>query len=396
MHDPLTNVVVGVMGSVQDLTERKQLEEQLLQAQKLEALARLSGGIAHDFNNLLAVVMGSISLLTESATTDEARQCCQAIHEAAERGAELTRSLLVFARRDTGSARVVNLGSVVRDALPMLVRAVGPHHNVLLEHVEALSVSIDPGQAQLLLLNLVINARDAMNPGGPIRINLHELNNIEGNALPRELSARAYARLCVTDSGVGIPPEVMSRLFEPFFTTKARGAGTGLGLAACHGIVQHAEGAIHVSSIVGKGSTFSIYLPLASRPESASDSTSVRHSPGGTELILLVEDEKRLQLVLARALRERGYTVVQADSAEQALAELEKARFDLVLSDVVLPGMAGTELVPIVRERWPRMAILLMSGYPGTAAMPAGIMSLPKPFTIDRLAMHVRQALDMA
>jgi two-component system cell cycle sensor histidine kinase/response regulator CckA len=396
MRDPITGVVGAVMGSVQDITERKQLEEQLLQAQKLEALARLSGGIAHDFNNLLAVVMGSISLLSERAHTDEARACCAAIQEAAERGAELTRSLLVFARRDTGSPRVVNLSDVVRDALPMLVRAVGPHHHVVLEDVEPLSVSIDPGQAQLLLLNLAINARDAMGPGGTIRLSMHELHNVEGSTLPRELSAHAYARLCVTDNGAGIPPEVMPRLFEPFFTTKARGAGTGLGLAACHGIVQHAGGAIHVSSVVGQGSTFSIYLPLSARQESAPDSARVRHSPGGTERILVVEDEKRLQLVLARALRDRGYSVVHADSAEQALAELENAAFDLILSDVVLPGIDGTELVPMVRQRWPHTAIILMSGYPGTAAVPADILLLSKPFTIDRLAMHVRQALDHA
>lgn len=394
MRDPLTGAVVAIMGSVQDITERKQLEEQLLQAQKLEALARLSGGIAHDFNNLLAVVMGSISLLAERAHDHETRLCCDAIQEAAERGAELTRSLLVFARRDTGTPRVVNLGDVVRDALPMLVRGVGPHHNVLLEHVEPLSVSIDPGQAQLLLLNLAINARDAMSPGGTIRLTIHELNNVEGSALPRELAAPAYARLCVTDNGAGISPDVMPRLFEPFFTTKARGAGTGLGLAACHGIVQHAGGAIHVSSVVGQGSTFSIYLPLASQHESIAESARVRHSPGGTERILIVEDEKRLQFLLARALRDRGYTVVPADSAEQALAELERAAFDLILSDIVLPGLDGTELVPIVRKRWPRVAIVLMSGYPGAASLPAGILSLPKPFTIDRLAMHVRQALD--
>ncbi len=395
--DPATGTIVKIMGGVQDITERKRLEQQLLQAQKLEAVARLSGGVAHDFNNLLTVVMGSLAVLRAEAQSDAARECCQAIMEAANRGAELTQSLLLFARRDAGVPHLVNLGEVVRDAVPMLARAVGRGITVTLDggHVSA-PVRIDPGQAQLLLLNLAVNARDAMPAGGTLRLALQRSTEDASAGLPAELSAGAYARLAVVDEGEGIAPDVISKVFEPFFTTKPHGKGTGLGLAACHGIVQHARGAIEVTSVVGQGTTFTIFLPLVLATPVLPVSSRAVHSPGGTERLLLVEDEPQLQRIFAQVLRDRGYTVLTADSAEDALEVLERETVALLISDVVLPGIHGTELARRARARWPDMLILLTSGYAGAAVMPDGVPLLAKPFTVDRLAHSVRDVLDGA
>lgn len=393
VRDAATGAVTRLVGGVQDITERKTLEEQLLQAQKLEALARLSGGIAHDFNNLLAVILSAIDVIGAQASTPEARECCDAIVEATERGAELTRSLLVFARRDVGSPRVVSLGDVVREALPLLSRAVGPNVRVVFdgERGGPHHVRLDPGQAQLVLLNLAVNARDAMPDGGSLRLHL---GPDDGAPRPPELTAGRYARLTVADDGAGIPPDLMRRVFEPFFTTKPPGKGTGLGLSACHGIVTHAGGAIQVESTVGRGTTFTMTLPLAAPAPSEATRSRTRHSPGGTERVLVVEDEATLLHMLTRALRDRGYAVCGVGSAEAALTALEGGTFDLVLSDVALPGLAGTELAHIVRARWPATALLLMSGHAATAPLPDAVLVLSKPFTTERLASQVRDTLD--
>ena len=397
VRDAASGAVVRVVGGVQDITERKALEEQLFQAQKLEALARLSGGIAHDFNNLLAVIMGSVAVLEGQATSPEARECCGAILEATERGAELTRSLLMFARRDAGSPRVVALGDVVREAMPLLGRAVGPSVRVVFDGVRGgpHRVRIDPGQAQLLLLNLVVNARDAMPSGGAVHL---AVSDDDDARRPPELSAGPYARLTVTDGGEGIPPELVRRVFEPFFTTKPPGKGTGLGLSACHGIVTHAGGAIHVESAVGRGTTFVVYLPLAARAGEAeeADPSRTRHSPGGTERVLVVEDEASLLRVLTRALQDRGYAVRGVGSAEEALEALAEASFDLIVSDLALPGLSGADLAHAARERWPSVGLVLMSGHPGAALLPEGVALLAKPFTAERLASQVRETLDAA
>ncbi len=395
VSDPATGKLLKLMGGVQDITDRKRLEEQLSQAQKLEAVARLSGGIAHDFNNLLSVIMGSVALLQHEAQTEDAKESCEAILEASQRAAELTRSLLVFAGRDAGTPQLVNLVDVVRESLPMLTRAVGPRMTIEFDSPPAdAQVRIDRGQAQLLLLNLSVNARDAMPQGGTIRVSLASGLFGAQDGLPAELVPGSYARLSIEDHGDGIAPAVMSRLFEPFFTTKGQGKGTGMGLAACHGIVQYAGGAIGVTSAPGKGATFAIFLPLVSGNGAVATASHARVSPGGTETILLIEDEKQLQRILMRMLSDRGYVVTGADSAEAALTLLETARFDLLVSDVVLPGMHGTELARLARVRWPDMRVLLTSGYTGNEPIPDGIPLLPKPFTADRLANRVREILD--
>jgi PAS domain S-box-containing protein len=372
--DPVSGKVVRLMGGVQDITERKRLEEQLLQAQKLEAVARLSGGIAHDFNNLLSVIMGSVAMLEMEVKSDSARESCNAIMEASVRGADLTRAMLVFSRRDAGTPRLVNLAEVVRDAMPMLARAVGPRISWKLVGGDApVLVRIDAGQAQLLLLNLAINARDAMPDGGCITIALHSQTYGSGDELPGELDHGPYVRVSISDEGVGIAPEILSRVFEPFFTTKAHGKGTGLGLAACQNVVGHANGAIQVKSLVGKGTTFTIFLPLCSGEKSKTITSLAHHSPGGMERILLVEDEKPLQDILVRNLRDRGYTVTSVDSAEDAIIKIGSEPFALLITDLVLPRMHGSELVRQARIIQPNLLVLCISGYPGDVDLPKDI-----------------------
>jgi PAS domain S-box-containing protein len=393
--DPATGRVARLMGGVQDITERKRLEEQLLQAQKLEAVARLSGSIAHDFNNLLSVVMGSLAALDVEVKSVEGRQSCEAILEAAKRGAELVRSLLMFARRDYGTPKVVDLRTVVRAAQPLLTRAVGRSVTISLDVDGAggapVHVRIDPGQAQLLLLNLATNARDAMPSGGEIRFAVRCRAADDQGARPAELPAGRYALLTVSDQGSGIAPEAMGRIFEPFFTTKPLGKGTGLGLAACHGIVRHAGGAIEVKSALGVGTTFTIHLPLVD--EGAPAASPVRSSVGGSERVLLVEDEPALQRLMLRSLREHGYATLAADSAEAALELLAREPVALLISDVGLPGASGSELAARVRESWPQTRILLVSGNAGAAELPEEVPFLPKPFTMDRLLQSVRDVL---
>jgi two-component system, cell cycle sensor histidine kinase and response regulator CckA len=395
LMDPSTGQVIKLMGGVQDITERKRLEEQLLQAQKLAAVARLSGGIAHDFNNLLSVIMGSVAMLEHEVQTAEGRESCAAIVEAASRGAELTRSLLAFARKDVGSPQLVDLSRVIADAVPMLSRAVGPKVVVSVSRdVSPAPVRIDPGQAQLMLLNLAVNAGHAMPDGGTLRIDVSAGHFGVAEGLPSELSPGAWARLSVADEGSGIAPDVLPRIFEPFFTTKAAGQGTGLGLSACHGIVQAANGSIEVASTLGKGTTFTIYLPLLHTRSPDASPGRARHSPGGTERILIVEDEKLLQRVFVRSLSELGYDVRAASSAEEALTMLASESFALLVSDIVLPGMHGTELVKEAHLKWPAMGTLLMSGYSGATEHPEGVTLLAKPFTMERLASQVRATLD--
>ncbi|HEY5947371.1 MAG TPA: PAS domain-containing protein [Kofleriaceae bacterium] len=390
--DLATGEVTKLMGGVQDITERKRLEAQLAQAQKLEAVARLSGGIAHDFNNLLTVMLGSVAMIEREVSTPLGRESCDAIVQAARRGAELVRSLLLFARRNTGAPEVVDLREVVKSAQPMLSRVVRSDIVIELAIESARApVHIDPGEAQLVLLNLAVNAHDAMPQGGSLRIGVRNVTLAAGEGLPAELEPGRYVELSVEDTGEGIPPEAMAHIFEPFFTTKPIGKGTGLGLAACHGVVQQAGGAIRVRSERGRGTCFSIMLPLVENVSTSPSPALVQ--TGGSERILLVEDEKMLQRLFARSLREHGYDVLVADTAEQALPYVEDGGISLLLSDVVLPGMHGTVLAERARARWPALKVLLMSGYTSSPSA-ADVSLLRKPFTVERLLKTIRDLLD--
>jgi CheY-like chemotaxis protein len=300
----------------------------------------------------------------------------------------------MFARRNTGEPQLVDLVAIIKSAQPMLVRALGSEVALTLTLDAApVHVYIDPGQVQLLLLNLAVNARDAMPGGGSFRVAAQPVTLEAGAGLPAELEPGRYVELTVEDTGAGIPPEAMAHIFETFFTTKPVGQGTGLGLAACHGIVRNAGGAIRVKSELMRGTCFSILLPLAEHVSTAPRTVQIQ--TGGSERILLVEDEKMLQRLFARTLREHGYDVIVADTAEQALTHLEQGGVSLLLSDVVLPGIHGTALAAQVRERWPEIRILLMSGYMGDAPS-ADVALLPKPFTLERLLGSIRDLLDGA
>ncbi len=393
--------VLRIVGGVQDITERRHLEEQVRQSQKMEALARLAGGVAHDFNNLLTVIFSGVTLLKMSRSSERDVDALEAITVSAERAAELTRSLLALGRRQLTVARAMSLADAVAAARPLLVKPVG---QVPLEIDPAASctVRVDVGQLQLVLLNLVVNARDASQPGEAIRVVAREVEFASTSRdRPAELPPGRYGAIDVIDSGSGIASDVLPRIFEPFFTTKAPGQGTGLGLAISHGIVAQLGGALAVRSRVGQGTTFTVFLPVttdAVTPREVDPARLVR--PGGHERILLVEDEPRLRSLCARTLRDYGYSVLEAGSAEEALT-LDADGVALLVSDVRMPGMDGLTLAKTLGARHPALRVLLISGYAAsddvTTDVAAGsVPFLAKPFTPEGLARRVRELLDRA
>ena len=395
---------VRIVGGVQDITERRRLEEQVRQSQKMEALARLAGGVAHDFNNLLTVIFGGVGLLQLSPHADRDAEAVEAIVTSAERAAELTRALLALGRRQLTVARPMPLADALVAAKPLLEKSVGGAR-LEVENLARCTVRVDVGQLQLVLLNLVVNARDASKPGDVIRLVSREVTLDAGSpGRPAELAPGRYGAVEVVDSGGGIPPEVLPRIFEPFFTTKPAGQGTGLGLAISHGIVAQLGGAIAVRSRLGQGTTFTVYLPVSDgAPQSDADRVESHVRAGGREVILLVEDEPRLRRLCARVLRDYGYSITEAASAEEALAldEAALARVSLVVSDVRMPGMDGLTLAKALGARRPSLKVLLMSGYAASddviSDLAAGTVPfLSKPFTPEGLARRVREVLDGA
>ena len=394
---------VGVEAICRDITERRHLEEQLRQAQRLEAIGRLAGGIAHDFNNLLTVISGYADALLEEG--DPAAQSeLKEIAAAAERATILTRQLLAFSRRQVLQPRVLDLNEVVEGITPMLMRLIGEDIDLVtsldpgLEHVQA-----DPNQIEQVLLNLVINARDAMPQGGKLTIGTGNTDLEESYVVDHpEARIGRHATLTVSDNGVGMDADTVARVFEPFFTTKAVGTGTGLGLSTVYGIVKQSGGNTWIYSEPGRGSTFKVYLPAADGPL-----TAFRHDrpeidiPMGTETILIVEDEDSVRTLAAGMLRRRGYTVLATGSVEEALrlATNKDQRIDLLLTDLVMPEMNGQELAKGIIERIPTVRVLFMSGYADEAvtrhgAIEAGAAYLEKPFTGRDLAHMVRETLD--
>jgi two-component system, cell cycle sensor histidine kinase and response regulator CckA len=388
-----------------DITERKQLEEQFLQAQKMEAIGRLAGGIAHDFNNLLTVIGGSAEfLLVGKDESDPDWEEAVEVKRAADRAAVLTRQLLAFSRRQLVRPQDIDLNMVVRDAEKMLRRLIGADV-VMKTNLAATApwIHIDPGQIEQVLVNLVINARDAMPLGGALTIgtSVESVDPSRGSSF-RELQPGDYAVLTVTDTGTGMDESTRARIFEPFFTTKDPGKGTGLGLSTVFGIVSQAGGHVLVQSELGRGSTFQVFLRLM---DAAEQSERVLQQPvatvGGSETILLVEDEPRVRRFARRALEERGYTVLEAAGGLEAL-ELSDAYSEpiqLVLTDVVLPSLNGRELVETLEQRRPGIRVLFTSGYTSDAPLhhrvaELGAPFLHKPFTIDALLRAVRAAID--
>ncbi|MGA4579548.1 PAS domain S-box protein [Limisphaera sp. VF-2] len=391
---------------VGEVTQQIELEDQLRQAQKLEALGRLAGGVAHDFNNILTVIMMNVALLQEEdGLPAEVQEAVHQIAQAAERASNLTRQLLAFSRRQKPQLRFLDLNDVVSGLGKMLQRIIGEDITLQLRlQPGGAPLRADPGMLEQVLMNLAVNARDAMPKGGLLEIVVQTValgtSDLTGNPDRRE---GEFVRLTVRDTGCGIPAHLLPKIFEPFFTTKEVGKGTGLGLATVHGIVQQHEGWIEVESQEGMGTAFLIYLPRAhatANPNAGAVSSAP--VPGGHETILLVEDEDKVRAMARTVLQARGYTVLEATDARAALVLWESLgnKVDLVLSDMIMPGgLTGAELVERLRRERPGLKALLMSGYPGEVAtyekhLRPGDRILPKPFGPMTLARAVRDCLD--
>ena len=383
-------------------------EEQLRHAQKMEAVGRLAGGVAHDFNNLLTAIIGYADLAAErmAAEAPGTREI-EEIRKVADRAAALTRQLLAFSRKQFLSPEVLDLTEVVAGMLPMLPRVIG-------EHIETASslapdlrrVKADPSQVEQVLINLVLNARDAMALGGQLTVETANVNLDAGRIAAERLvlDPGEYVMLAVADTGAGMDAETRARAFDPFFTTKARGKGSGLGLATVYGIVEQSGGAIGIDTAPGRGTTFRIYLPVTS--EKVADSMTASPSAPtlggtGTETLLLVEDNDAVRELTAEALRKRGYTVHEARNAEEAIewTLTSNVKPDLLLTDVVMPGLSGPNLAARLVQEQPDLRVLYMSGYTEEATAVHGaflgrIPLLQKPFTPGQLAERVRMALD--
>ncbi len=385
------------------MTERKRLEHQLVQAQKMEAVGRLAGGIAHDFNNQLTVVLGRSEMLLERLPPeDPRRRPAQLIRETAERAAGLTRQLLAFSRKQVLEPKVLDLNQVVGGMEKMLRRLIGEDVELTLAPGAGLgAVSADPGQLEQVVMNLAVNARDAMPQGG--RLLLRTANaELDTTACRRHADAAPgrYVMLEVTDTGVGMDAATQARIFEPFFTTKEAGKGTGLGLATVFGIVKQSNGHIWVYSEPGHGTTFKVLLP---RIEGEADGAPAETAAArrGSETILLAEDEPELRALVAEHLEARGYTVLAAATPEEALglARAHAGPIHLLLTDVVMPGLSGRALSEQFRAERPEARVLYMSGYTDEiighhGLLEAGTALLQKPFTGNALALKVREVLD--
>lgn len=379
-------------------------EAQLRQAQKMEAVGRLAGGVAHDFNNMLTVIL-SYAQMMQMATEGEPPKGLQEIVVAAERAASLTRQLLAFSRQQVMQPALLDLGQVVRGMEGMLRRLIG--EDIVLRTViapELGQVMADPGQMEQVLLNLVVNARDAMPKGGTLTI---ETTNamIEGPLATSHstLKPGEYVMLAVSDTGVGMDSATLARAFEPFFTTKPLGKGTGLGLSTCYGIVKQSGGDISVYSEPNRGTTFKIYLPRVYRepPATAVADRSRETEPGRGATVLLVEDEELVRSAAREILESRGYRVLVAREPGEALllCESHPGPIDLLLTDVVMPGMNGREMADRIQRLRPDIAVLFMSGYTDNAivhhgVLDAGVWFLAKPFTPERLSAKVAEVLD--
>jgi signal transduction histidine kinase/CheY-like chemotaxis protein len=407
-------VTVGRVWSFRDISERvraeralRSSEEQLRQAQKMEAVGQLAGGVAHDFNNILTAVLGNLSLiLDDPAVPTGVRQRAEEIQLASERAANLTRQLLAFGRRQLLAPRVEYLSVVVLEMLKLLRLSAGDRTEIVLDLLpEPCPVLIDRGQMEQVILNLAINARDAMPTGGTITIATRrlELDEAAARESPPFRPGR-HALLRVEDTGFGMDEATQARIFEPFFTTKDRGRGTGLGLATAYGIVQQSGGSIHVRSAPGQGSTFDIYLPWSDR-EPAPAATAVPAVPRtpGVETVLIVEDEPQVRTLMREALVREGYRVLDAPNGPDGitLATLLPGGLDLLVTDVAMPGMDGTELSARLRRARPLLRVLYVTGYvdPGPLDEPGlepGAAMLRKPFSMDTLVRRVRELLDAA
>jgi PAS domain S-box-containing protein len=382
----------GVQGIARDLSERRRLEAQLTQAQKMEAVGRLAGGVAHDFNNLLMVILGYADLfLGRVADGPPGRDHVEQMRKAAESAASLTRQLLAFSRRQVLQPRRLDLNAVVSELGPMLRRLIGEDIELVVRPEAERDVEADPAQIEQVIINLAVNARDAMPNGGRLTIRTADT----------ERDGTRRVLLEVTDTGEGMDPETEKRIFEPFFTTKELSKGTGLGLSMVYGIVQQHRGVIEVDTAPGRGTTFRLYLPVAA-PEPAAAGAQPRPPAalGGAERVLLVEDEPAVRALVRDILTGYGYTVLEAGSGPEALAffQGEEGQVDLLITDVVMPAMSGKTLASRLTAARPALKVLFMSGYTDDVIGRHGVLDatvayLQKPFTPEQLARKVRGVL---
>ena len=395
----------ATQGILRDVTNRKRLEAELLQAQKMEAVGRLAGGVAHDFNNIMTCILGNADLaLSELAPDNNLREFLDEIITSGNRAAALTRQLLAFSRRQMLQPVVLDLNELVSDLEKMLRRLIG-------EDVELLTVlqtgvgcvRADPGQLEQVLLNLALNARDAMPRGGRLTIEISG-QKLEQKFIHRQVTIPpgSYVVLAVSDSGMGMDEDTQDKIFEPFFTTKDVGEGTGLGLSMVFGSVQQSGGCITVSSEPGQGTTFTIYLPLVNeKPRRAEVEGPAQDTKPGRETVLVVEDDLRVLQLVRIVLRQNGYTVLQAENGAEAIQHLEgrEEPVELLITDVVMPRMSGRELAERVLHMHPKMKVIYTSGYTGNTifqkgGLDADAIFLPKPFTPQALVSKVREVLD--
>ena len=398
--------LVGILGIGRDVTERVQLEQQLRQAQKMEAVGRLAGGIAHDFNNILTAITGYADLLLEDlGATDPRRQDADEIHKAADRAAGLTRQLLAFSRQQVLQPTVIEVNKLVGDLEKMLRRLLGEDVELTTRLAPTTGrVKADPGQLEQVIMNLAVNARDAMPTGGKLTLETGNMDLDESYATDH-YPARAgpFVMLAVSDTGIGMSEETQAHMFEPFFTTKEKGKGTGLGLATVYGIIKQSGGFVWVYSELGHGTTFKLYLPRVQElAERASEPAQAPARPArGTETVLVVEDEAPVRSIARQVLERHGYTVLEAPSAEAALDLVTRysGTIHLLLTDVVMPGLNGRELATKLASLRPDARVIFMSGYTDDAVTRHGVLEpgsayVQKPFTPDAIARRVREVLD--
>jgi PAS domain S-box-containing protein len=405
LNDEITGQPRAIAAVNRVETEKRRLEQQFRQAQKMEAVGRLAGGVAHDFNNLLTVINGYCDLLgAEAMVPSHQRELIHEIHQAGLRAANLTRQLLAFSRNSVVSLSEVHFGKTVASMERMLERLIGEDIRFVIRTDPTLgTVQADSGQIEQVILNLIVNARDAIPTRGTITI--ETANSPINEEEARRLGACPpgdYVRLSIIDDGCGMSGETKSHLFEPFFTTKGQGKGTGLGLATVFGIVKKFDGFIHVESELAKGTGFHLFFPRLVRPIPTASVMSDSKPPArGKELILLVEDEVSVRRLARLLLQQMGYQVIEAQNGEQALQRVQakQGKIDLVLTDVVMPELSGRELIDLLRNRYPQIKVLFMSGYTDDEVFRNGVSMdtvafLQKPFTAESLARKVREVLD--
>ncbi len=396
----------GALAMIDDVTEKRVLQAQLLQSQKMEVLGRLAGGVAHDFNNVLTVIGGYGELLVDRfAPDDPDRELVDEIRKAADHAASLTRQLLSFSRSVVVDVRVVDLNARINANEDMLRRLTGEDIELVVDLQPGLGrVRVDAAKLDQVLLNLVVNARDAMPRGGRLTIETADVD-LDGHSAagPPELHPGPYVRLAVRDTGTGIDPDVLPRIFEPFFTTKEQGQGTGLGLSTVYGIVKQFSGHVTARSEPGEGSCFEVYLPHVDDDVARGSARQPTPKSSGSETILLVEDEDAVRAFERRALTGAGYRVLEACNGAEAVAlfEMRAAEIDMLVTDIVMPGMSGRELADTLLARAPGLPVLYVSGYTDDAVLRHGVLTaeasfLEKPFSAGALCTRVRSVLDAA